>query len=67
MPRIENRKPLKINWLAIIASLLLIFLIAGTIYTFTSFDKRAEQIRIDLQDMQDRIDAMTEEVRGMKP
>jgi uncharacterized protein YoxC len=67
MPRIEDRKPLKINWLAIIVSLLLIFLIAGTIQTFTSFNRRAEQIRVDLQDMQDRIDAITEEVRGMKP
>ena len=66
MPRIEEYRR-TINWLAWIISIMIFLLIAGTIQTFTSFNRRAEQIRVDLQDMQDRIDAMTEEVRGMKP
>ena len=66
MPRIEEYRR-TINWLAWIISIVIIFLIAGTIYTFTSFDKRAEQVRSDYRDMQERLDDMITEVREMKP
>ena len=64
MPRIEEYKK-TINWLAWLISIMLILLIAGTIHTFTSFDKRAEQVRSDYRDMQERLDDMITEVRGM--
>ena len=66
MPRIEEYRR-TINWLAWLVSIMLILLIAGTIYTFTSFDKRAEQVRSDYRDMQERLDDMIEEVKEMKP
>ena len=66
MPRIEEYRR-TINWLAWIISIVIIFLIAGTIHTYVSFDRRAEQVRSDYRDMQERLDDMITEVREMKP
>ena len=66
MPLIEEYRR-TINWLAWIISIVIIFLIAGTIHTVVSFDRRAEQVRSDYRDMQDRLDDMITEVREMKP
>ena len=66
MPLIEEYRR-TINWLAWIISIVIIFLIAGTIHTVVSFDRRAEQVRSDYRDMQERLDDMITEVREMKP
>ena len=66
MPKIEEYKK-TINWLAWIISIVIIFLIAGTIHTVVSFDRRADQVRSDYRDMQERLDDMITEVREMKP
>ena len=66
MPKIEEYRR-TINWLAWIISIMIILLIAGTIHTVVSFDRRADQVRSDYRDMQDRLDDMITEVKGMKP
>ena len=68
MTRIENHTPRRrVPWLALLIAIGWLLLIAGWCHTVTCFTPRATQISLDLADMQDRIDAMLEEVEAMRP
>jgi hypothetical protein len=66
MTRIENYRRRRTPWLAVLIVIGWLLLAAGIWHTAAHFAPAMRQIEMDLTDMQERMDAMLDELEAMR-